>query len=66
MCLFGLLVYGCSDTNTVTGYNPKEAVTFTDFTPTEGGVRTRFFINGSNLETDVSKIIVTIGGNQPK
>jgi hypothetical protein len=66
MCLFGLLVYGCSDTNTVTGYNPKEAVTFTDFTPTEGGVRTRLFINGSNFETDVSKIAVTIGGKSAK
>jgi hypothetical protein len=66
VCLFGLLLYGCSDSNNVTGYNPKDPVTFTDFTPTEGGVRTRFFINGSNLETDVSKIIVTIGGKSAK
>jgi hypothetical protein len=66
MCLFGLLVYGCSDTNTVTGYNPKEAVTFTDFTPSGGGSRTRFFINGSNFETNPDNIAVTIGGVSAK
>ncbi|MCH3995781.1 MAG: IPT/TIG domain-containing protein [Prevotella sp.] len=66
VCLFGLLLYGCSDSNDVTGYNPNNPVTFTDFTPTEGGVRTRLFINGSNLETDVSKIAITIGGKSAK
>ncbi len=66
VCLFGLLLYGCSDSNDATGYNPNNPVTFTDFSPAEGRARTRLFINGSNLETDVSKIAITIGGKSAK
>ncbi|MDD3036882.1 IPT/TIG domain-containing protein [Bacteroides sp.] len=37
---------------------------FTDFTPKEGGVRTRMYITGSNFGTDESKIHVTVGGQK--
>lgn len=42
--------------------DPSKPVTFTDFSPKEGAVRTLIFIEGSNFGTDVSKIEVTIGG----
>ncbi len=42
--------------------DPSKPVTFSDYTPKEGVVRTTVFIEGSNFGTDVSKIKVTIGG----
>lgn len=44
--------------------DPSKPVTFTDYSPKEGPVRTLIFIEGSNFGTDVSKIEVTIGGVQ--
>lgn len=46
--------------------DPNKAVTFSDFTPSEGAVRTRMFIRGSNFGTDASLISVTIGGKKAK
>ena len=42
--------------------DPSKPIEFTDFTPKEGGVRTRMYIMGLNFGTDESKIHVTIGG----
>lgn len=42
--------------------DPSKPVTFTDYSPKEGPVRTLIFIEGSNFGTDVLKIEVTIGG----
>jgi hypothetical protein len=42
--------------------DPSKPVTFTDFFPKEGAVRTLLFIEGNNFGTDVSKIKVSIGG----
>lgn len=42
--------------------DPSKPVTFTDYSPKEGPVRTLIFIEGSNFGTDISKIEVTIGG----
>lgn len=42
--------------------NPSKPITFTDYWPKEGSVRTRIFIEGSNFGTDLSKIKVTVGG----
>ena len=44
--------------------DPSRPIEFTDFTPKEGGVRTRMYIMGSNFGTDESKIHVTIGGKK--
>lgn len=46
--------------------DPNKAVIFTDYTPNQGSVRTRMYINGSNFGTDVSLINVTIGGQKAK
>ena len=54
---------------TATVYHPSDplkAVTFEDFTPDEGEVRTRVFISGNNFGTDVSLIHVTIGGQKAR
>lgn len=54
---------------TATSYypsDPQKAVTFTDFSPDEGAVRTRVFISGDNFGTDVSLIHVTIGGQKAR
>jgi len=45
-------------------YDPSKPVVFSDFSPKEGPVRTRMFIDGSNFGTDLSKIVVTIGGRE--
>jgi hypothetical protein len=42
--------------------DPSKPITFTDFSPKEGAVRTLIFIEGSNFGTEVSKIEVIIGG----
>lgn len=44
--------------------DPSKPVTFTDYSPKEGSVRTLIFIEGSNFGTDISKIEVVIGGIQ--
>ena len=44
--------------------DPSRPVEFIDFTPKEGGVRTRMYITGSNFGTDENKIHVMIGGHK--
>ncbi|WP_108823539.1 IPT/TIG domain-containing protein [Dysgonomonas sp. Marseille-P4361] len=65
----GLVTIGCTEKGvdpTVleegSPFDPSKPVVFNDFSPKEGAVRTRVFIEGSNFGTDVSKIKVTIGG----
>ncbi len=70
VCLggFGSCIDSGTDVNVPTYYasDPDKAVTFTDYTPHEGSVRTRMFINGSNFGTDVSLINVSVGGQKAK
>lgn len=63
-----LCMVGCKDDSTDSGqpYDPNRPATFTEFTPTEGAVRTRMYIKGSNFGTDESKIHVNIGGKRAK
>lgn len=69
-CLSGLI--GCQDEGTTYGAfkgtpsDPNRPVVFTDFTPTEGTVRTRMFINGENFGTDISLIDIIVGGQKAK
>ena len=69
-CLSGLV--GCQDEGTTYGAfkgtpsDPNRPVVFTDFTPTEGTVRTRMFINGENFGTDISLIDIIVGGQKAK
>ena len=53
-------------TPTYSPSDPGKAIVFTDYTPYEGSVRTRMYINGKNFGTDVSLINVTIGGQKAK
>lgn len=63
-CLFFV---GCKDDKVDSNeYDPSQPVVFTDFSPKGGGMRTRLYIEGSNLGTDESKIHVTIGGVKTK
>lgn len=70
ICLSGLgsCGNGYTDVTVPTYYpsDPNQEITFTDYTPNEGSIRTRMFINGSNFGTDVSYIHVTIGGQKAK
>ena len=63
-----LCMVGCKDDSTDSGqpYDPNRPATFTEFTPTEGAVRTRMYIKGSNFGIDESKIHVNIGGKRAK
>lgn len=62
------LVAGCVEEGGYLGPKPvhptdsSKPVTFSDFTPKEGPVRTLLFIEGSNFGTDLTKIEVLIGG----
>lgn len=68
LCVLSLTGLGGCDNHVALDVPPQfasdenAAVTFTEFTPTEGQARTMMFIRGSNFGTDISKINVTIGG----
>ncbi len=63
LALIGSLVFtACQDDGNVDGYDPTQPVVLTDFTPKEGGVRTKLFITGSNFGTDTTRVHLTIGG----
>lgn len=67
MGLFFLYLAACmsgcqDDKNDSGGYDPSKPVVFTDFTPNEGNLRTKFYIHGENFGNDPSKIHITIGG----
>ena len=70
LALCSMLVTGCKDDTKdptvwdTTPCDPSWPVEFKDFTPKEGGVRTRLYISGSNFGKDESKISVTIGGQK--
>ncbi len=62
-----LAISGCKDDSVdSTQYDPSQPVTFTGFSPKEGGLRTRLYIEGSNFGSDESKIHITIGGVSAK
>lgn len=46
------------------GPDLTKPVVFSDFSPREGSVRTRFYIYGTNLGSDISRIKVSIGGRE--
>lgn len=59
-CLFFI---GCKDDKANSNqYDPSQPVVFTDFSPKEGSMRTRLYIEGSNFGNDPTKIHITIGG----
>lgn len=43
-------------------YDPSKPIVITDFTPKEGGLGSRLVLYGDNFGNDISKIKVTIGG----
>ena len=62
-----LTVFVCSckdDAVSSNGYDPSRSVVFTDFSPNEGSIRTKFYIHGENFGTDPSKIHISIGGQE--
>ena len=63
-CLFFI---GCKDDKANSNqYDPSQPVVFTDFSPKEGGMRTRLYIEGSNFGNDPTIIHITIGGEKTK
>lgn len=64
LCLV-LFVCSCKDDAvSSSGYDPSKPVVFTDFSPNEGSIRTKFYIYGENFGTDPSKIHISIGGQE--
>nr|WP_121271856.1 IPT/TIG domain-containing protein [Pedobacter schmidteae] len=55
---------GCKDKGPELDYDSGKPPVFSSFSPKEGAVRTRFFIQGSNFGTDISKIEVYIGDHK--
>ena len=70
MCCCGLFLVSCSDNaefeKALVPSDVSKPVTFTNFTPNEGSMRTRIYIHGSNFGTDPSKIQVTVAGKEAK
>lgn len=64
----GHIMVGCkdSDGHEEGDIDPSKPVLFSDFSPKEGAVRTRVYIDGSNFGTDASNFKVTIGGVESK
>lgn len=53
----------CHDDETSSGgYDPSKPIAFTDFSPSEGSLRTQLHIYGENFGNDPSKIHIWIGG----
>ena len=60
--LLAVCFSSCKDDNIGTsGYDPSKPVTFADFTPDKGSLRTQIHIYGDNFGSDPSKIHITIG-----
>lgn len=69
LTLFALyMAVGCSDSGGDGGehYDSSKPIVFSDFTPKQGAVRTRLYIEGSNFGKDISKIQVSVGGKNAK
>ena len=70
MCCCGLFLVSCSDNaefeKALVPSDASKPVTFTNFTPNEGSMRTRIYIHGNNFGTDPSKIQVTVAGKEAK
>lgn len=68
LCFFLLCVNGCKEEkdDSPLPYNPNLPVTISDFTPHNGGAKTRMIIYGSNFGTDPSIISLKIGGKEAK
>lgn len=64
----GHIMVGCKDSEEHNGseIDLSKPVLFSDFSPKEGAVRTRIFIDGSNFGSDASRFKVTIGGVESK
>lgn len=68
MAIFAVFVISCNEDGGYQGNrpiiptDPSKPISFSDFSPKEGPVRTLIFIEGSNFGTDLSKIEVLIGG----
>ncbi|MCH5596434.1 IPT/TIG domain-containing protein [Niabella ginsengisoli] len=59
--------YSCKDKDILSGeHDPGRSTVFSDFSPKEGAIRTRLYVNGENFGTDVSKIHVYIGDRELK
>jgi len=71
VCL-SFAITSCSESNhididsPVSVYDSSQPVVFKDFTPKEGPMRTKLYINGNNFGTDASKIKVKIGEKEMK
>lgn len=68
LCLGVVSFNSCKDEATagIAAYDPNKPVEITDFSPKEGSMKTRLFINGRNFGNDPSKIKVSIGGVDAK
>jgi len=51
----------CKEKNDALDYDPNKPSVFNDYSPKQGAVRTRLYIQGENFGTDISKIHVYIG-----
>ena len=67
LALLTLIFASCEDNDDATGdFDPNKPVVISEFSPKEGGLGTRMLLYGENFGSDISKIKVTIGGQDSK
>lgn len=68
LSLFVVCICSCKDDadSESTPYDPSKPVEITDFTPKEGGTKTRMIIYGNNFGIDPSIVSVRVGGKEAK
>ncbi len=67
LALLTLIFASCKDNDDATGdFDPNKPVVISEFSPKEGGLGTRMLLYGENFGSDISKIKVTIGGQDSK
>lgn len=67
LALVTLCFVSCKDDSVATGeFDPDKPVVITEFSPKEGGLGTRMLLYGENFGNDISKIKITIGGQDAK
>ncbi len=69
LAFIALCFLGCKDNSEKEGdlpFSPDIPIVISDFTPKEGGLGSRLVLYGDNFGNDISKVKVTIGGQDAK
>lgn len=64
LAALSFLWWSCSDSEESVSYDPSKPITFENFSPDSGRIRTRFVIEGDNFGNDPSKVRVRFNNKE--